>query len=182
MALSDLTVRQAKAAEKAYSLPDTDGLGLVVAPTGGKSWHLRYYWLGKLAASIDAMHRRTSAELAGWMPPSLSLGWLDGLADDEDAAVRSAALGAIRSRRLEAAAMDHLRAMASSPKPLKWARLQTVFEIVDPRFLWSRDDPASLSPFLDASEYEFFVESQKLYDKRAKAMADTEKKADDKER
>ncbi|AOY62902.1 integrase arm-type DNA-binding domain-containing protein [Xanthomonas campestris] len=47
MALSDLTVRQAKAAEKTYSIPDTDGLGLVVAPTGGKSWHLRYYWLGK---------------------------------------------------------------------------------------------------------------------------------------
>lgn len=47
MALSDLTVRQAKAAKKTYSLPDTDGLGLVVAPTGGKSWHLRYYWLGK---------------------------------------------------------------------------------------------------------------------------------------
>lgn len=47
MALSDRTVRQAKAAKKTYSLPDTDGLGLVVAPTGGKSWHLRYYWLGK---------------------------------------------------------------------------------------------------------------------------------------
>lgn len=47
MALSDLTVRQAKAAKKTYSIPDTDGLGLVVAPTGGKSWHLRYYWLGK---------------------------------------------------------------------------------------------------------------------------------------
>lgn len=47
MAVSDLTVRQAKAAEKTYSIPDTDGLGLVVAPTGGKSWHLRYYWLGK---------------------------------------------------------------------------------------------------------------------------------------
>ncbi len=47
MALSDLTVRQAKAAEKTYSIPDTDGLGLVVTPAGGKSWHLRYYWLGK---------------------------------------------------------------------------------------------------------------------------------------
>lgn len=46
MALSDLTVRQAKAAKKTYSIPDTDGLGLVVAPSGGKSWHLRYYWLG----------------------------------------------------------------------------------------------------------------------------------------
>ena len=40
-------MRQAKAAEKTYSIPDTDGLGLVVARTGGKSWHLRYYWLGK---------------------------------------------------------------------------------------------------------------------------------------
>ncbi|MFA7579950.1 MAG: integrase arm-type DNA-binding domain-containing protein [Castellaniella sp.] len=47
MALSDLTVRQARAARKTYNLPDTDGLGLVVTPTGGKSWHLRYYWLGK---------------------------------------------------------------------------------------------------------------------------------------
>lgn len=47
MTLSDLTVRQAKAAERTYSIPDTDGLGLVVARTGGKSWHLRYYWLGK---------------------------------------------------------------------------------------------------------------------------------------
>ncbi|MCV3807431.1 integrase arm-type DNA-binding domain-containing protein [Pseudomonas aeruginosa] len=47
MTLSDLMVRQARAADKTYNLPDTDGLGLVVAPTGGKSWHLRYYWLGK---------------------------------------------------------------------------------------------------------------------------------------
>lgn len=47
MALSDLTVRQAKAAQKTYSIPDTDGLSLVVTPVGGKSWHLRYYWLGK---------------------------------------------------------------------------------------------------------------------------------------
>lgn len=47
MALSDLTVRQAKPAEKTYSIPDTDGLSLVVTPAGGKSWHLRYYWLGK---------------------------------------------------------------------------------------------------------------------------------------
>uniref|UniRef100_UPI0026B4F311 tyrosine-type recombinase/integrase n=1 Tax=Orrella marina TaxID=2163011 RepID=UPI0026B4F311 len=47
MALSDLVVRQAWAAEKTYNLPDTDGPSLVVAPTGDKSWHLRYYWLGK---------------------------------------------------------------------------------------------------------------------------------------
>lgn len=47
MALCDLVGRQAKAAEKTYGIPETDGLGLVVTPTGGKSWHLRYYWLGK---------------------------------------------------------------------------------------------------------------------------------------
>jgi integrase len=47
MALSDLIVRQAKAAGKTYNLSDADGLGLVVSPVGGKSWHLRYYWSGK---------------------------------------------------------------------------------------------------------------------------------------
>lgn len=47
MALSDLIVRQAKAADKTYTLPDTDSLGLTIYPTGRKSWHLRYYWLGK---------------------------------------------------------------------------------------------------------------------------------------
>ncbi|WP_323029108.1 tyrosine-type recombinase/integrase [Castellaniella defragrans] len=47
MALSDLVVRQAKATGKAYTLPDIDGLSLAVTPTGNKSWHFRYYWLGK---------------------------------------------------------------------------------------------------------------------------------------
>ena len=58
MTLSDLTVRQAKAAEKTYSIPDTDdGLGLVVAPTGGKAWHLRYY-----------LARQAKAHLPGQLP------------------------------------------------------------------------------------------------------------------
>ncbi|TCO75562.1 integrase [Plasticicumulans lactativorans] len=47
MALSDLVVRQAKTTGKAYTLPDIDGLSLAVTPTGNKSWHFRYYWLGK---------------------------------------------------------------------------------------------------------------------------------------
>ncbi|MGQ5290710.1 tyrosine-type recombinase/integrase [Pectobacterium actinidiae] len=47
MALSDLIIRQARATGKTYNLPDSDGLGLVVSPVGGKSWHLRYYWQGK---------------------------------------------------------------------------------------------------------------------------------------
>ncbi|MGR4868185.1 tyrosine-type recombinase/integrase [Variovorax sp. LARHSF232] len=47
MALSDLVVKQAKATGKAYTLPDIDGLSLAVSPAGNKSWHFRYYWLGK---------------------------------------------------------------------------------------------------------------------------------------
>jgi len=47
MALSDLTVRQAKASGKAYALPDQDGLALAVSATGGKAWHFRYYWANK---------------------------------------------------------------------------------------------------------------------------------------
>ncbi|MCM2446285.1 tyrosine-type recombinase/integrase [Rahnella sp. CG8] len=47
MALSDTTVRRAKATGKAYTLPDVSGLSLAVAPKGGKSWHFRYYWCGK---------------------------------------------------------------------------------------------------------------------------------------
>lgn len=47
MALSDLVVRQAKATGKAYTLPDMDGLCLAVTAAGNKSWHFRYYWLGK---------------------------------------------------------------------------------------------------------------------------------------
>ncbi|AZD00635.1 DUF4102 domain-containing protein [Pseudomonas chlororaphis subsp. chlororaphis] len=46
MALSDLTVRKAKATGKAYTLSDLDGLSLAVAPGGGKSWHFRYQWHG----------------------------------------------------------------------------------------------------------------------------------------
>ena len=47
MALSDLAVRQAKATGKAYTLPDLDGLSLAVTAAGGRTWHFRYYWLGK---------------------------------------------------------------------------------------------------------------------------------------
>jgi integrase len=47
MALSDLTVRKAKATGTPYTLGDLDGLSLFISPQGGKSWHFRYYWLGK---------------------------------------------------------------------------------------------------------------------------------------
>lgn len=47
MALSDATVRQAKATGKDYTLGDIDGLSLGVTASGGKSWHFRYSWAGK---------------------------------------------------------------------------------------------------------------------------------------
>ena len=47
MALTDTAARQAKPREKAYTLPDSLGLSLFVAPSGIKSWHFRFTWLGK---------------------------------------------------------------------------------------------------------------------------------------
>ncbi|EGH97348.1 MULTISPECIES: tyrosine-type recombinase/integrase [Pseudomonas syringae group] len=47
MALTDTALRQAKPKDKAYTLPDSLGLSLYVAPTAIKSWHFRFTWLGK---------------------------------------------------------------------------------------------------------------------------------------
>ncbi|WP_052210231.1 tyrosine-type recombinase/integrase [Dickeya fangzhongdai] len=47
MALSAIAIRQAKVIGKTYTIPDCHGLSLSVSPNGGKSWHFRYYWLGK---------------------------------------------------------------------------------------------------------------------------------------
>ena len=41
MALSDLTVRQAKATGKRYTISDNNCLGLAVSVVGGKSWLFR---------------------------------------------------------------------------------------------------------------------------------------------
>jgi hypothetical protein len=118
------------------------------------------------------------AELAGWMSPSMPLPWLDGLADSQSTPVRTAALAAIKARRREAAGMAHLEAMAASTKPLKLARLETVFECIDPAFLWSTRDPASLAAFLDQAPPEFEVEARTLHQRRVKAVADAAKAAD----
>ncbi|MBP7867185.1 MAG: integrase arm-type DNA-binding domain-containing protein [Acidobacteria bacterium] len=45
--LSDLKVKQAKPAEKAFKLYDGHGLFVLVTPTGGKWWRLRYLFRGK---------------------------------------------------------------------------------------------------------------------------------------
>lgn len=47
MALSDATVRQARATGKDYTLGDIDGLSLAVTASGGRSRHFRYCWAGK---------------------------------------------------------------------------------------------------------------------------------------
>jgi integrase len=46
MALSESTVRFARANGKDYTLKDTDGLALSVNAKGSKSWHFRFYWGG----------------------------------------------------------------------------------------------------------------------------------------
>lgn len=47
MPLTDTAVKQAKTQEKPYTLKDSDGLFLYVAPNGSKSWHYRFTWHGK---------------------------------------------------------------------------------------------------------------------------------------
>ena len=47
MALSDVSLRNAKPAEKAYKLYDSDGLFIIITATGGKWWRLKYRFDGK---------------------------------------------------------------------------------------------------------------------------------------
>ena len=47
MALTDVAIRNAKPAEKPYKLGDALGLFLLVQPTGGKLWRLKYRIDGK---------------------------------------------------------------------------------------------------------------------------------------
>jgi len=47
MALTDAKARQAVPRAKSYTLSDSDGLLLFVAPNGAKYWHFRFSWKGK---------------------------------------------------------------------------------------------------------------------------------------
>lgn len=49
MPLTDTAARQSRPQEKAYTLKDSDGLFLYIAPNGTKSWHFRFTWHGKQA-------------------------------------------------------------------------------------------------------------------------------------
>jgi hypothetical protein len=134
--------------------------------------------LDSLAKSGSPADKMIATELAGWMPPGLQLDWLEKFADQATSRLREAARDALRSRAREAAAMEHLRAMPTCSKPSRWARLQTIFDCVDPDFLWSADDPASLSEFLDANPPEFEVEARQLVNSRSKKLDDEARKAD----
>ena len=47
MALTDTEIKRAKPAEKTYSLSDSGGLHLDIAPAGGKLWRWKYRFEGK---------------------------------------------------------------------------------------------------------------------------------------
>ena len=47
MALTDLSIRNAKASDKPRKLSDGGGLHLLVTPAGGKLWRASYRFLGK---------------------------------------------------------------------------------------------------------------------------------------
>lgn len=71
MSLSDAKARNSKAKTKPYKIADGDGLFLLITPSGGKYWRLRYFFGGKeklLALGVypevslaDARTRRSEA-------------------------------------------------------------------------------------------------------------------------
>ena len=44
MALSDIKIRSAKPQDKPYSLPDSNGLRLIINPNGSRLWKVRYFF------------------------------------------------------------------------------------------------------------------------------------------
>jgi integrase len=71
MSLSDAKVRNAKPKAKAYKIADGEGLFLLIMPSGGKYWRVKYFFAGKeklLALGVypeislaDARERRAQA-------------------------------------------------------------------------------------------------------------------------
>lgn len=140
--------------------------------------HLNCGRFSALVTDLTRTEPRIAAELAGYVPPAQDLPWLEMLADDGAARVRETARKALRQRSREVAAVGHLEAMPHSTKPMKWVRLRAIFELVDPFFLWRRDDPASLQRFVDANPPEFLVEARRLRSSRIKELENEGKQAD----
>ena len=133
-----------------------------------------------LTTENSAKRRAAAAELSGSIPPGIVAPWLADFANDRSPAVRKAARAALRDRAREAAAMAHRDLLLSSAKPLQWARLKKVMELVDPFFLWAIGDPASLESTFDALPHEFLVEARKRRERLLKKREDIAKKADQK--
>ncbi|MER8517533.1 hypothetical protein NKH47_32105 [Mesorhizobium sp. M1060] len=131
-----------------------------------------------LASAARASDRKIAAGLAAAVPPGVPLPWLQQLASDASPTVQQAARTALRQRRLEAAAIAHRDLLLSSPKPLQWAKVSTILELVDPFYLWARDDPANLREVLDALPFEFLEEGRQLRKKQLKQREDSAAKAD----
>lgn len=127
-----------------------------------------------LASSQRSKDRVLAAQIAAVVPSAVAVPWLDQIATETLPAVVDAARAALRQRRLEAAALSHRDLLSQSPKPLQWARLAKIMEVVDPYYLWARNDPASLRPVFDALPYEFVVEARQL---RSRLLKDRENAA-----
>jgi len=79
--LSDAQARNAKPRPKPYKIADGEGLFLLVTPSGGKYWRLKYFFAGKeklLALGVypditlaDARERRAQARK--YLPPEAIL-------------------------------------------------------------------------------------------------------------
>ncbi|TWH78858.1 hypothetical protein IQ25_04140 [Novosphingobium taihuense] len=133
-----------------------------------------------LTTGSSAKRRAAAAQISGSIPPGIAAPWLVDLACDSSPAVRKAARAALRDRAFESAAMAHRDLIPASPKPLQWARLKKMMELVDPYFLWVSRDPASLESVLDELPHEFLVDARKRRERLLKEREDIAKKADKK--
>jgi hypothetical protein len=55
MELTAVAIKAAKGRAKPYKLTDSDGLHLLVLPSGGRYWRINYRYLGKCAAARFAL-------------------------------------------------------------------------------------------------------------------------------
>jgi hypothetical protein len=131
-----------------------------------------------LAVSPVAGMRAVAAEIGGAIPPLVAVPWLDALAEDGSPLVHETAREALRARSNEASALEHRDLLLSSLKPVQWARLTKIIELVDPYFLWSSSDPSSLEDALEQLPYEFTVEARQARRRNLKEREDLAKKAD----
>ncbi|TSE13539.1 hypothetical protein C1D09_003425 [Mesorhizobium intechi] len=131
-----------------------------------------------MANSQRSKTRALAARIAAVVPSAVAVPWLDQLAAETAPAVRDAARAALRQRHLETAALAHRDLISESPKPLQWARLATIMEIVDPYYLWACNDPASLGSTFDALPHEFLVEARQLRSRLLKDRENAASKAD----